>query len=74
MSQAGIISAINSFGSHVLGQPYITTPVVDTHVSGGDVYVEDRTWHTPYVVDANVTVGQRGTFSTIQAAITQAGS
>lgn len=72
MSQSGITSAINSFGNHVLGQPYKTTPVVSTHVSGGNVYVEDRTWHTPYVVDSTTTVGERGTFSTIQAAINQA--
>lgn len=56
----------------VLGQPYLTTQVVDTSISSGNTLVEDRTWHTPYVVDANATVGQRGTFTTIQAAINQA--
>lgn len=48
------------------------TPVSDTYTSSGDFFVENRAWSTPYVVDSNVTPGDRGTFSTIQAAIDQA--
>lgn len=58
--------------ANVLGQTAGTVQVVDTNVSGDNVYVEDRTWQTQYVVDASATVGLRGTFQTIQAAIDQA--
>lgn len=56
----------------IKGQKYKTTQVMETNSVGNTIYIEDRTWHTPYVVDANTTTGERGTFSTIQAAIDQA--
>jgi hypothetical protein len=54
---------------NVFGQTAFSAQVVETHTTGGDFFIEDRTWFTPYVVDDNATVGQRGTYSTIQAAI-----
>jgi hypothetical protein len=53
------------------------TQVVDTlNTSGtpatGNLIIEDRTFVSPYVVDASTTIGARGTYTTIQAAITAA--
>lgn len=45
-----------------------------THASGSTFTYEDRTWQTAYVVDPSSTIGTRGTYSTIQAAITDAPS
>lgn len=56
----------------VLGQDAITVPVMFTAGSGDTVTVENRTWITQYVVDPTATVGLRGTFQTIQAAMDQA--
>lgn len=47
-------------------------PVVSTENDSGDTYFESRAWATPYVVDPLNTAGERGTFTTIQAAVTQA--
>lgn len=61
--------------AHILninGQTAGTLNVVDTHGSGNTVTIEDRTWMTQYVVDPSATVGLRGTFTAIQAAITAA--
>lgn len=61
---------------NVLGQPFPSIftdiPLVTTtgDSSTGTVYVEDRTYQTPYVVDnIAATRGKRGTYSTIQSAI-----
>lgn len=57
----------------ILGQKTPSNvPVMWTLGSGNTVSIENRTWETPYVVDASATVGLRGTFQTIQAAIDQA--
>lgn len=45
-----------------------------THASGSTFTYEDRTWQTAYVVDPSSTIGTRGTYSTIAAAITDAPS
>lgn len=59
----------------ILGQQAGTVAVMDTvGTAPSTLRVEDRTWTTAYVVDSSATVGLRGTFSTIQAAITAASS
>jgi hypothetical protein len=52
------------------GVSAFSAPVMQANYGSGTLSFENRTWSTPYVVDSNTTVGQRGTFSTIQAAIT----
>lgn len=53
----------------ILGQKTSAdVPVVTTHGSGKTVTIENRTWETAYVVDPSATVGDRGTFTTIQSA------
>lgn len=55
---------------NVFGQNSNSAPVMDTQGVGNTISVENRTWETAYVVDSSVTVGTRGTFQTIQAAVT----
>ncbi len=58
---------------NILGQQAGTIPVVDTvGTAPSTERVEDRTWISSLVVDPSSTVGLRGTFTTIQAAITAA--
>lgn len=58
---------------NILGQQAGTVAVVDTvGTAPSTLRVEDRTWVSQFVVDPSATVGLRGTFSTIQAAITAA--
>jgi hypothetical protein len=45
------------------------TPVMDVDTSTGDVVYANNTWWTPYVVDASVVPGLKGTYQTIQEAI-----
>jgi hypothetical protein len=45
---------------------------MDTIAGGASITIEDRSWLTSFVVDPSTTQGTRGTFSTIQAAITAA--
>lgn len=49
---------------------------LETHVGAttDEIYLENRRWITEYVVDSSTTVGERGTYSTIQAAINAADS
>jgi hypothetical protein len=57
----------------ILGQQAGTVPVMDTvGTAPSTLRIEDRTWTTQYVVDPSATVGLRGTYTTIQAAITAA--
>lgn len=56
----------------ISGQLAGTIPAMFTIGSGSTVDVEDRTWVSSFVVDPSSTVGLRGTFTTIQAAITAA--
>lgn len=56
----------------VFGQQANTIPIVDTLNSAGILRIENRAWQTPYIVDPSLTVGLRGTFTTIQSAITAA--
>lgn len=57
---------------NILGQQASTIAVMDTIGSGSTLSVENRTWPTQFVVDPSSTVGLRGTFTTIQAAINAA--
>ncbi len=57
---------------NLFGQLAGSTTVFDTIGSGSTISFEDRTWLTRYVVDTSTTVGLRGTYSTLQAAISQA--
>ena len=44
-----------------------------THTfAAGEFGIENRRWLTPYVVDSSAVVGSRGTYSTVQSAITAA--
>ena len=54
----------------VFGQKSGSAQAMQTSGSTNVVHIEDRTYTTAYVVDHNTTVGQRGTYSTIQSAIT----
>jgi len=47
---------------------------IETHVGAttNQIYLEDRRWLSAFVVDPSATVGLRGTFTTIQAAINAA--
>jgi hypothetical protein len=51
------------------GVSAFSAPVMQANYGSGTLSFENRTWSTPYVVDSNATVGQRGTFTTIQAAV-----
>ena len=57
---------------NILGQGAGSIPVTETNGAASTYKVEHKAWITPYVVDASTTVGLRGTYSTIQAAITAA--
>lgn len=48
--------------------------VMETNGSGNSLYVENRTSTTDFVVSTSTSVGRRGTFDTIQAAISEATS
>jgi hypothetical protein len=67
-------AAITGSSIDVLGEQAGTVPVMRTNNTGGQLFWENRTWTSQYVVDSSSTVGLRGTFSTIQAALTQAAS
>lgn len=56
----------------VSGQLAGTIPAVFTIGAGSTIDVEDRTWTTSLVVDPSATVGLRGTFQTITAALAAA--
>lgn len=50
-----------------------TVPTMQTYNDGaGNFRIADQSWQTQYVVDPSVVPGLKGTFQTIQAAITQA--
>lgn len=57
---------------NLIGQTAGATTVFDTIGSGSTMNFENRTWTSKYIVDPTNTVGLRGTYSTLQAAITQA--
>jgi hypothetical protein len=66
---------LNPDASHnfnLFGQAAGSTTVFDTIGSGSTISFENRAWLSRYVVDTSTTVGTRGTYSTLQAAITQA--
>lgn len=56
----------------LFGQNAGTVPIVDTATIAGDTIIENMAWETQYIVDPTATVGLRGTFQTIQAALNQA--
>lgn len=62
---------VNVFGS-TLAAATVTETYNSTGAATGDLLVEHRAWLTPFVVDPSTTVGARGTFSTIAAALTAA--
>ena len=57
---------------NVLGKKSNSAQVMMTEKIGSDFYIENRNWESAYVVDASSTAGVRGTYTTIQAAITAA--
>lgn len=54
------------------GQASLVAPTTTVTTVGTVATVENRAWESQYVVDPSTTPGQRGTFSTIQAALDQA--
>lgn len=57
---------------NILGQDAGSVSVMDTNGSVSTLRIEDRTWTTEFVVDPSSTVGLRGTYTTIQSAVTAA--
>lgn len=57
---------------NLLGQLAGAITVFDTIGSGSTIRFEDRSWQTRLVVDPTATVGLRGTFQTITAAVAAA--
>ena len=73
MSQAGSIGSGDSGAiTSVVGQSSLVAPTITVTTTGSTATVEDRSWQSQYVVDPSSTKGLRGTFTTIQSAITQA--
>lgn len=64
-------SALTGSSFPVIGQKAGTnTPTVSTNTASGNLLVEVRGTETQYIVDPSTTIGKRGTFTTIQAAVT----
>lgn len=60
---------------NILGYDEASASIMDTHNTGAaTLKIENRAWITPFVVDASTTPGERGTFSSVQAAIAMASS
>lgn len=59
---------------NILGQDAGSIDVMSTSGSGNTINIEDRTWTTWLVVDPSATVGLRGTYQTITAALAAASS
>lgn len=51
---------------------FITGTLNSTGASTGNLQIENRAWETQFIVDASSTIGQRGTYATIAAAMTAA--
>ena len=67
------LTAIPSAGNlNVLGWGVGPVVITQTQASGDTVSIENRAWTTQYIVDSSALPGSRGTFQTIQAAITAA--
>lgn len=72
-TQDGIATAAgNNLNYNGYPQVLAAPQIGMTHGSGSTFTYEDMTWLTPYVVDNSTTVGSRGTYSSIQSAITDA--
>lgn len=58
----------------ILGAEYGTSgsKIDFTDIIGTDFFISNQTFSTPYVVDSSSTFGTRGTYSTIQSAVTAA--
>ncbi len=76
MSQAGNIGSGGGGGgiTSVVGQDSLVAPTTTVTTAAGVATVENRAWESQYVVDPSNTQGLRGTFDTIQSALTQAQS
>ncbi len=53
----------------VIGATNGSSKMIQTDNVSGNLVIEDRAFWTPYVVDSATTVGKKGTYTTIQAAI-----
>lgn len=69
-----VLNPDGAYNFNLLGQDAGSVSVFDTTGSGSTLRFENRAWVTQYVVDASAVVGLRGTFATIQTAITAASS
>lgn len=73
-NSGGVVSSVGDT-IPVLGYNAGTVQTMRTYNDGsGNLLIADQSWQTQYVVDSDTTGGLKGTFSTIQAAITQAAS
>lgn len=68
----GQLNPDGSNNFNIIGQQAGTVAVMDTIGASSTISIENHTWLTQLVVDASSTVGLRGTFTTIQSAITAA--
>lgn len=66
------VSTPSANNENILGQQAGSIPVMYTNGASDSLRIENRTWETPYVIDASSTVGLRGTYTTIAAAQTAA--
>lgn len=51
---------------------FVTGTLNSTGVSTGNLQIENRAWTTQFVVDPSTTIGERGTYSTMSAAMAAA--
>lgn len=63
---------ISGSSINVFGFPAGTSQVIETYNDGGDLKISDQTFLSRYVVDSSTTPGLKGTYTTINDAITQA--
>lgn len=56
----------------LFGQAANTVPTMQSLINSGKFLFVNNAWDTQYVIDASSTVGLKGTFQTIQAALNQA--
>lgn len=73
--QAGNINVVSyNPAKATAATTFVTGTLNSTGLATGDLKVENRSWLTQFVVDPSTTIGERGTYSTIQSAIDAASS
>lgn len=67
--EGGVISPVGNLNVNGDESGTSTTPVLTTHNVAGNLVIEPRAYSTPYVVDSSSTIGERGTYQTVQSAM-----